>query len=341
MYKKIKFLFKQFLYYSGFLSLFHKVRNRKTLTVIMLHRVLSINDIRWKQADMDWTLSDIFYQDCLCFFNKHYNIISLDDINLFINKGTPLPDYALLVTFDDGWSDNYDYALDISQDNNINPLLFVTTSSIGKKILSWQEALYSAWKVDLLSPSLIESISNLINYPKKVIYNEKDIYGFINVIQASSSKIKTEVRELAYNLAGALPGKKQMLSVGELKKLFDHGFSMGTHGVIHEPYTQVKSALDDMIKSKEQLSNMISSTNVTSMSFPHSQLNDSLINLAVEAGYTTLFTGDICLNRMKRSSYCILGRLNIDQSDFLSANGHLIPSAMAIYLFKQNIKEIP
>jgi len=321
------------------LRIFHSIRNRKTLTVVLFHRVLPVTDIRWKQADMDWTVSDVFYEDCLRFFKKYYNPVSLEDIERFSNEGVALPDHAILITFDDGWSDNYEYAAEINKRNNIKPLMFVTTSAIGTKILSWQESLYSAWRINKLPPDLIRQLASLINLKTgDILETETDIRTFINAFQNASSEIKSEVARLTETLTENLPGNNQMLSLEQLKALAETDFSMGTHGVIHEPYTQVKSALDDMQACKNQLIKITGQQQATSMSFPHGQKNDELIAKAVEAGYKTIFTGRTRLNKVTRQTTNVLGRFNIEQGDLESANGRLIPAEMALYLFKPLIE---
>jgi len=127
---------KKLLYKTGILRLVNKIRNKHTLTVVLFHRVLPKNDIRWPQSDKCWSVSDNVFDACLAFFIRHYNVIRLDDISAFLEDGKPLPHNALLITFDDGWSDNLQYAVDITNQHSIKPLLFVTTSAIGTRILS-------------------------------------------------------------------------------------------------------------------------------------------------------------------------------------------------------------
>lgn len=338
MLDKIKNLVKKLVYKLGVLSAFHTARNKNTLTVVLFHRVLPVDDARWKQADMDWTVSDIFYNDCLVFFNRHYNVISYDDLEQSINSSIPLPDRALLVTFDDGWSDNIDYAEKISRLNQVRPLLFVTTSSIGKKILSWQEALYSSWRMGLLSDEWVRKISSLAEIDDEIIKNESHIRLFINTLQKSSSDIKEKFKKSISELEASLPGKNQMLNASELKKLYRSGFSMGTHGVIHEPYNQIESALRDMRESRNQLAEIIDASPATSMSFPHGVENHTLIESAIEAGYTSIFTGRSHLNKLKYNEINVYGRFNIEQCDLEDPSGRLNYSKMALYLFRRAIK---
>ena len=102
---------KKLLYASGLLGLYHRLRNAGSLTVVMFHRTLSPEDPRWRTCDPDYTLSTAYLSQSLAFFKRHYNVVSLQQVLEARRTGAALPARALLITFDDGWSDNADYAL--------------------------------------------------------------------------------------------------------------------------------------------------------------------------------------------------------------------------------------
>ena len=55
--------------------------------------------------------------------------------------GEPLPDMSCLVTFDDGWWDNFEHALPILRDRGVPAAVFVATDYIGSERCFWQERL--------------------------------------------------------------------------------------------------------------------------------------------------------------------------------------------------------
>jgi hypothetical protein len=54
------------------------VEHRDTLTVVMFHRVR--DDPRWDEANPRDTVSTDFFADCLRFFRRHYDVVSLGDV---------------------------------------------------------------------------------------------------------------------------------------------------------------------------------------------------------------------------------------------------------------------
>ena len=83
----IKDLIKKLLYQSGLLTQIHRRRNKPALTVVLFHRVFPVSDDRYLQADMEWTVTDVFFRDCMQFFKQYYNVIDLSQLQNFIASG--------------------------------------------------------------------------------------------------------------------------------------------------------------------------------------------------------------------------------------------------------------
>lgn len=143
-------LIKLLCFRSGLLSLYHRIRNRRTLTVVIFHRVLAPEDRRWLQADPEWTISKGLFHSCLRFFAEHYNVVSLSELEQWRAGVRALPNRALLITFDDGWADTSDYAVTALQHHRMPSVLFAI-GGIFKSDVSLDPALRAS-RQDLLSP---------------------------------------------------------------------------------------------------------------------------------------------------------------------------------------------
>src|SRR5579859_1453809 len=96
-----KSIARQVLYRGRILSTYHKIRNRRALTVVMFHRVLPKTDPRNMTADPEWTVSTEFFEDCLRFFASHYSVVDVADVLASIQGKRLLPRRPLLITIDD------------------------------------------------------------------------------------------------------------------------------------------------------------------------------------------------------------------------------------------------
>lgn len=70
-----------------------------------------------------------------------YHVISLDQFISHQQAGTPLPDKPVLITFDDGYRDNYTEAFPLLKERNMPALIFIITDYIGtqKNYLTWPQ----------------------------------------------------------------------------------------------------------------------------------------------------------------------------------------------------------
>jgi peptidoglycan/xylan/chitin deacetylase (PgdA/CDA1 family) len=71
-----------------------------------------------------------------------YHTISPGELYASLTEGTELPDKPVLITFDDGYADNYIYAYPILQKYDFKGTIFVITSFMGtqKNYLTWEQA---------------------------------------------------------------------------------------------------------------------------------------------------------------------------------------------------------
>lgn len=61
-----------------------------------------------------------------------YTAISIDELQDYVYSGAPLPDKPVIITFDDGYTDNYTCAFPILKKYNMKATIFAIGSSIGK-----------------------------------------------------------------------------------------------------------------------------------------------------------------------------------------------------------------
>jgi len=91
---------------TGGVRLYHRLRDREALTVIMLHRVLPKAMYAAHEPDPDYTISTEVLERLVRFLRANYTIVGLPEL-LEARRGTrSLPPRPLLITFDDGWDDN-------------------------------------------------------------------------------------------------------------------------------------------------------------------------------------------------------------------------------------------
>lgn len=341
MMRKLKPAILGLLYYSGILAFYHNIRNRRTLTVVMFHRVLAEADSRWTAADPEWTVSVPFFNAMLRFFKKHYHVISLDELDSYCRHNGRLPPRSLLITFDDGWSDNYQYALPILQQQQLPATVFVVADSVGQRRSFWQDTLWGAWRRKQLTAAIAVELWKKSGLPvARCPLNwddEASVRGFIDELNRSADEHIARIREDIFQLGDNPADQALMLSADELLNLCKAGISIGSHGQTHVPLTRVSDPAAELKVSREKLTGLLAGCQnqiVKALSFPHSRANAAIVQQARQYGYEYQFTGGDGINYQDRNQR-ILARFNIHQGKLSNQAGILVPAKAAMHMFRK------
>src|SRR5258708_33403993 len=111
----------------------------------MFHRVLKRDDPRWETALYPYNIPDVVCDECLACFGCHSGLVMLDDVKAWLEGVRRLPPRSLLITFDDGFADNRDYALPLLRKHGAPATVFIPSDVIGRNERLWTEDLLWAF----------------------------------------------------------------------------------------------------------------------------------------------------------------------------------------------------
>jgi peptidoglycan/xylan/chitin deacetylase (PgdA/CDA1 family) len=108
--------------------------------VLMYHRVLDATEISDAIHPGMYVTSEVFAQH-LEYLSRKYSVVTLDQLQDWIQGKIDLPKTPCAITFDDGWGDNYRNAFPLLKKNNIPATVFLITDQIGgPEMLTWDQA---------------------------------------------------------------------------------------------------------------------------------------------------------------------------------------------------------
>ena len=105
-----------------------------TIPVLTYH---SITD----QAGSEYEVTAKQFNLQMAYLHSHgYHSINLKQFDTFMKRGMPVPDKLVLITFDDGYRNNYDMAFPILKKYGYTAALFVITDWVNSKpYMSWTQ----------------------------------------------------------------------------------------------------------------------------------------------------------------------------------------------------------
>lgn len=334
---------KALLYRSGILSLYHRIRNRKTLTIIMFHRVLDPADPRWKTCDPDYTISAGLFSQCLELLVRHYAIVSLEDLLKARDSGIPLPPRALLITFDDGWQDNFQYALPVLERMRLPAALFVVGAAVDRASAFFQEQMIAAWRRGTLGPEELKAMSGLVGGRVASSDDPADIAALRRMIAALESLTVEARHQVLGRFSSVLEdGERYFLSTDELRSMSRAGIRIGAHGMTHTPLTRAGSVAGELLQARDRLSSLLGEppASIDTLSCPHGKYDAQVVRSALDAGYRLVFTSHPAINAAVPAPSHLLARVGFEASFVSDANDRLLPGQLALYLFRRPIARL-
>jgi peptidoglycan/xylan/chitin deacetylase (PgdA/CDA1 family) len=243
------------------------------------------------------------------YFRKHFQIIDLNELKRFTTKGMCKKDLVVL-TFDDGYRDNFLYAYPILKKYKIPATIFLATDYINTNKLLWYDKL--AW-IFYKAASFLEN-NSMIQYgisetifQKLKLFLSSNLFEKERILKSVASILKNysdqDQKETINGLIeicniGKWPDEKKrpMLSWKEVISMSKQNISFGSHTKSHPVLSRLSSdeARQEIIESKNTIEEKIQKP-VTLFSYPYGKSNDyseNVVNILREEGFEFACTAE-------------------------------------------------
>jgi peptidoglycan/xylan/chitin deacetylase (PgdA/CDA1 family) len=294
--------------HTGGVRLYHRLRDRDALTVIMLHRVLPKAMIAELGADPGYTISTDVLERLASFLRANYTIVGLPEV-LEARRGTrPLPSRPLLITFDDGWDDNVRHAAPVLAGLGVPWTLFVAAGAIGTGAPWWQETLLQALRTGRVSHADLWRMAAVGTDNEPHDNPELALLSAFGALEAGrrDSLLAQIYQRKSY---------PDMADWDGLRSLLGANVSIGVHGFSHLPLTMLDDPGQDLLQARELLRSNLGPDAIVSMSFPHGRYDTKVLAATRALGFELIFTSDAVLNGCPGGwlPHGTIGRISVEE----------------------------
>lgn len=270
----------------------------------MYHRVLSGEELTRYSYQTGMTVSIDTFRMQMEYISRHCRPVSLGDFTDHLQRNVPFETMTVLVTFDDGWRDNFVNAYPILKERQIPAVIFLPTDYIDSNRHFWQQELAEiilairnkALKNDEWWRARAEVLDHIVH--KAVTSSEEGLtLALANLLNDQKKKTINQIQKLIESLRRAFDDTEKhsdkadtFLTWDEVRTMAYDGIEFGSHGKNHSLLTVIsnKEAEQEISGSKTDAEKHIGEQ-IKAFSYPNGNYNDAVMNLVKQEGYLLAF----------------------------------------------------
>jgi peptidoglycan/xylan/chitin deacetylase (PgdA/CDA1 family) len=266
-----------------------------------------------ENADGFQVAPDVFARQ-LQHLARRYRVVALDDVIDAFAGGAPLPPRAALITFDDGYKNNFSLAAPILLKMGLPAAFFITTGFLDRTHIPWWYVL-RGW----ISKVGIEALG----LPKGTHKMKRlDVRGGIaeweqHLKGMTDARRQKTINEISNRIGLPIAAEIDFMTWDEARKLRAQGFALGAHTVSHANLgVEEENALKMEIETSIARISSETGAHVESFAYPYGRATDTqpavdsiLRACGIALGFTTVRglnrakSGPLRLRRLSVSSH--------------------------------------
>jgi peptidoglycan/xylan/chitin deacetylase (PgdA/CDA1 family) len=256
----------------------------RNVSNFLFHRVNPQRDLLWDPMDVN------LFDQCISYISKNFQVALLEDIVLNKHEFKGSGNYATIV-FDDGYKDNFQYALPILEKYNVKASFYIVTECIDKDIPTWTHLVDHAFQYT--NNNKIDLSFNFLPAELRVsTFKDKTLrINYVRKLKPALKKIKHSERMVVMDRIltafDDIHFPSLMMNWEEVKQLSTAGHYIGSHTETHcmlGTMDNVETIKMELTSSGEKIKQNLGYFPLT-ISYPVGSYNSTTIEQSQLAGY--------------------------------------------------------
>ena len=189
------------------------------LSIVMYHYVRDLKNSRYPNIK---GLDVKLFREQLKYIQNHYKVIRMEDLISAFENNTKLPKNSILLTFDDGYKDHFDFVFPILNELGIQGSFFPVANPIKNGKVLDVNKIHFILAAQEDEVTLIQEIYSLLTKYREKFKLESNEYYFKKLAQPGRWDSK-EIRFIKKLLQNELPEEPRKLII---KDLFENTFQL-------------------------------------------------------------------------------------------------------------------
>ena len=244
-------------------------RHQGKVVMLMYHRVLTREEVFRQSVQSGMYVLDSVFAQQMSFLKENFTVLSLQQL-LDLWQGGEWNEQAryCVVTFDDGWLDNYRHAYPVLKQLDIPATIFLPTDYVGSDQWFWPDQLAFLLKIPADREVKTEGLKEI----KEVFSGclSGDVHPLIEALERREQvadrvieqckhlpieRIRKLVAALTTQLGVPLPEGRVIVNWDEVREMSRGGVSFGSHSCSHRILTTITSdeVSEELTRSRQVL----------------------------------------------------------------------------------------
>ena len=227
---------------------------------------------------------------------RDYHPVSLNEVVDGLNSQKDLPSRSVVVTFDDGYTDNSEVAMPILNQLGIPAAFYVTVDCVEQRKLPWPSRLRFAFRKTKLR-AWVDSRGAAWQLDDSDSRERAYLVSCDDCCQLSGKVQEDFVRSVEEQVQAAVPGdlSSLIMSYDQIRSLAQHGHIVGSHTMTHPnmAYIPEQDAKAELAESKQRLERELKVT-IRHFSYPCPAMtphwNEKTVSQSRSVGYDSAVT---------------------------------------------------
>jgi peptidoglycan/xylan/chitin deacetylase (PgdA/CDA1 family) len=277
---------------TGLLNLIEHLPLRPHLVVINHHRIGDAQACTFDRGVFSATAAGL-EQQILELRRRGYALLSVEESLELLQKRQSIRHKAALLTFDDGYKDNYDNAFPVLSKHKVPAMFFLVPSYVGTSAIPW-------WDQIAYSVRHTKRSAFTLRYPSEISIDCSDTEVAIRQVLRHFKRADNILQEKFLASLEEETGvsiaseERRFLSWEEAREMQADGMDFGSHTVTHRILSQLsrEEQAEELSRSREEIAVRLG-CEIYALAYPVGGpdcFTDDTLALAAEAGYKIAFT---------------------------------------------------
>ena len=304
------------------------------LNIVMYHYVRDLKNSRYPEIKgLDYEL----FKQQIRFFSEKFHVVRMEDVIAWYKEKAPLPDNAMLLTFDDGYIDNFTFVFPVLKEYGMQGSFFVPGKVFTEHCMldvNKIHYLLASASIEILCKELFAQLDayrgNGWEYPsneelfeeyaKANRFDNKETIFFKRILQvALPEELRNIICDNLFQKYVGVPeeilAREIYISYDQMKLMKREGMYFGVHGYDHywmnrlEPSALKKdiekglACMEGLLDEKEWVIN-----------YPYGSYSEEVVESLRDSGCVLGLSADVRVADLEKDNRFILPRL--DTNDF-------------------------